>query len=194
MTTITPTEIKGDKDSLFKHFFQIIQTKSLLLEEAPIVIAKISSKDQMVEISNIFKRYVNGKYQIDLYILFCSNDPLFELSKSRAKEDDIQSELKELKYILICNDDNIRNFYIETAANVLSKDENATEKIIIHKSPLEKRQAIFDMMTCATIKEHPMGIIEFYDNDILKDTSYCTFYDKSIDDRHFVSCMTLGTF
>jgi UDP-N-acetylglucosamine 2-epimerase len=177
----------GDENLLLNHFFKIIQTKSIYLEEdnnaVASIVAIVGTEDELIKLTNIIKHYINnGEFQ--LCILYCGYDHLFEFCKSKDSFENIQQEMKTLEYKFLeiitssfsssssfDEDANVEkkdesNFELITAAYYLSKISNSSKETCVAEKifsvkPSKQRELILRMMVPEQIIKNVVGHISF---------------------------------
>jgi hypothetical protein len=175
-------KVYGDEDLILKHFFKIIQTKTLLHpneqkgKSKNVVVVTISSEEELIKVAKIIKQYVDGATEFQVIIFYCSQDHLFEFCKSKQSFDHIQLETKTLEYKflttffdkdLVDGDDDGEltktRFEIITAASYFYNQGKSNESIIekiFSVKPSQQREFILQMMIFSNL--HQSSIISGY--------------------------------
>lgn len=198
----------------------------------PKVVACVGSEEELIKLAKIIKMYVDGGTELQLYVIYCGYDHLLELCKSKESSEHIQLEMKTLEYKFSVassrthcgrshEEDDVDvvlsgscTTELDTAANYLSKDACATEKIF-SVEPSKQRKLILDMMIPLAANNY-MGYISWGWESIhpmfssvkdcgsgssgegsdsgktsVKKCGDVLMYDLALSPENFVSCLVL---
>ena len=150
-------------EEILCHFFQILQTKSLYLENPKdgILIAAIASEKELSRLIEILKKCIDITIEINVLILYCKYDVLFEISKSKIEEEKNRLEVKSLecKIYKELNDRKNIKYSIITAPYFL-RDLSFASLFFELDNRYDQRRVIIDQMI--PLNSNVLGLIGFH--------------------------------
>ena len=204
-----PIFIYGELNKLLKHFFTIVQTKTLFCNDLkeigqPTILITVSNVEELHFIfDNVLSCHSDRATPIKLLIVYCGFDIMYELSKAKDQEKRRLLEKQTLEDLVMQKINKLKKpiqIELVTAANFL-KDYVPERSLLKMKDEKEQRNYLVEKMIQAFRCEKKQEIVghvsfhwsaffnqDFQDDD---DEDDVVFFDKSFSEEEFVSCLLI---